>query len=355
MKRLLFFLFASLPLTIMAQTLTVDAADVKARIPSLIYGAGAEDVNHEIYGGLYDQRIFGEGFEEPSLTNVKDFTFYDNNWSMSGDILQIVTSGFGKIIYNSSTLQQGVVDVDIRLDSANPIAGILFNVSSPSNGADAFDGYEVSLNARTKTLVYGKHVNNWQQIADKSVTFNPSDWNNLRISFNGAQATVFLNNTEVFTYNDTSSPLTNGKIGLRSYGGSASYKNLKINNNSIAFVAQLIFVNGFMQYDNSWSIADSKLQLVTDGFGKIVYQGKVLDKGSVEVEMHLDGTRSIAGLIYHVGEAGNGADNFRGYEVSLDTDDKAFVFGKHDHNWQAVANKPLSFNSINTWLCLRYK
>ena len=80
MKRLLLFLFASLPLTIMAQTLTVDAADVKARIPSLIYGAGEEDVNHEIYGGLYDQRIFGEGFEEPSLTNVKDFTSYDNNW-----------------------------------------------------------------------------------------------------------------------------------------------------------------------------------------------------------------------------------------------------------------------------------
>lgn len=38
-----------------AQTrFNIDAASVKAHIPSLIYGSGMEDVNHEIYGGLYD-------------------------------------------------------------------------------------------------------------------------------------------------------------------------------------------------------------------------------------------------------------------------------------------------------------
>ena len=48
-----------------AQTvINVDMNNEIGRIPSLIYGAGAEDVNHEIYGGLYDQRIFGESFEE---------------------------------------------------------------------------------------------------------------------------------------------------------------------------------------------------------------------------------------------------------------------------------------------------
>ncbi len=51
------------PLTLSAQSrITVDAAKVEGTIPQLIYGAGAEDVNHEIYGGLYDQRIFGESF-----------------------------------------------------------------------------------------------------------------------------------------------------------------------------------------------------------------------------------------------------------------------------------------------------
>jgi hypothetical protein len=32
----------------------------------LLRGAGIEDVNHELYGGIYSQMIFGESFEEPA-------------------------------------------------------------------------------------------------------------------------------------------------------------------------------------------------------------------------------------------------------------------------------------------------
>ena len=46
-------------------TITVDAAKVEGSVTPWLYGACIEDVNHEIYGGLYDQRIFGESFEEP--------------------------------------------------------------------------------------------------------------------------------------------------------------------------------------------------------------------------------------------------------------------------------------------------
>ena len=42
----------------------VDLADVQAEIAPNIYGLGMEDVNHEIYGGLDAQRLYGESFEE---------------------------------------------------------------------------------------------------------------------------------------------------------------------------------------------------------------------------------------------------------------------------------------------------
>ena len=78
------------PLTLSAQSrITVDAAEVEGTIPQLIYGAGAEDVNHEIYGGLYDQRIFGESFEEPAFTQISGFASYDNQWSLEGDVLRL--------------------------------------------------------------------------------------------------------------------------------------------------------------------------------------------------------------------------------------------------------------------------
>ncbi len=46
-------------------TITVDAGTVVNKTTRLMYGACIEDVNHEIYGGLYAQQIFGESFEEP--------------------------------------------------------------------------------------------------------------------------------------------------------------------------------------------------------------------------------------------------------------------------------------------------
>jgi len=351
MKNLILAIIAAMPCLMTAQTLTVDSRDVVGRIPYLIYGAGAEDVNHEIYGGLYDQRIFGEGFEEPAVTDVVGFTSYDSRWSMSGDILQIVTSAFGKIIYDSY-MSEGVIEVDMRMDSANPIAGFVFNVSNASNGADAFDGYEVSLNASEGRLVYGKHVHDWKQIASVPVDFDTKGWNRLRIDFVGAEAKVYVNAKKVYEYKDTNGALTSGRIGLRSYGGSASFRSLRVDGNSIAFTPKPFEISGFRQYDNAWNISDGMLQLVTDGFGKIVYHGKMLGKGSVEVEMRLDGPCPIAGLIYDVQEAGEGADRFRGYEVSLDADDKTFVFGKHDHNWQPVFSKPVSFVA-NEWNRLR--
>ena len=45
-------------------TIKVDPGKVVSHISPMIYGACLEDLNHEVYGGLYAQMIFGESFEE---------------------------------------------------------------------------------------------------------------------------------------------------------------------------------------------------------------------------------------------------------------------------------------------------
>lgn len=61
-----------------AQTsqITVDASVVLNRIPDTLYSLCIEDVNHEIYGGLYNQRIMGESFEEPA--SGVDYAYWKN-------------------------------------------------------------------------------------------------------------------------------------------------------------------------------------------------------------------------------------------------------------------------------------
>jgi hypothetical protein len=48
-------------------TIHVDAGQVTGRVGPHIAGACIEDVNHEIYGGIYSQMVFGESFQEPAL------------------------------------------------------------------------------------------------------------------------------------------------------------------------------------------------------------------------------------------------------------------------------------------------
>ena len=65
-------------------TITVDASKVEGSVTPWLYGACIEDVNHEIYGGLYDQRIFGESFEEPvPATSCSVPPMRAPSWSMT--------------------------------------------------------------------------------------------------------------------------------------------------------------------------------------------------------------------------------------------------------------------------------
>ena len=243
-----------------AQTLTVDAGQVLCRVEPLIYGAGAEDVNHEIYGGLYDQKIFGEGFEEPAFTGINGFRAYDEQWSIVSGMAQLQTSRHGKLIYEAGQLSGSIVEVEVRMDDINAIAGLIVNVTNPAGGADSFNGYELALNAKKGSFVLGKHQQNWQPISDTPMSFNPlGEWNKIRVLINGAKLKIYLNDSLIKTFEDANSPLESGYIGLRSFGGSATFRNLKIDEKDIAFESDALGVSGMwspigdatFEHDNS--------------------------------------------------------------------------------------------------------
>ncbi|MBQ7180599.1 MAG: DUF1080 domain-containing protein [Bacteroidaceae bacterium] len=233
----------SLPTT--AQTLTVDATNVLCRVEPLIYGAGAEDVNHEIYGGLYDQKIFGEGFEEPAFAEIKGFKAYDEKWCIVSGMAQLQTSSHGKLIYEGKQLSSGTVEVEVRMDDPDAIAGLIVDVTNPAGGADAFNGYELALNARKSSFVLGKHQQNWQPVSDTRMSFNPlGEWNKIRVLIDGAKLKIYLNDSLIVTYEDAKDPLGPGYVGLRSFGGSATFRNLRIDDADVAFESDVPNVSG---------------------------------------------------------------------------------------------------------------
>ncbi|SEG67684.1 Alpha-L-arabinofuranosidase [Actinacidiphila yanglinensis] len=52
--------------TTLTRDITVHTGDVVNKVPKTTVATGMEDVNHEIYGGIYSQMIYGEAFQEPA-------------------------------------------------------------------------------------------------------------------------------------------------------------------------------------------------------------------------------------------------------------------------------------------------
>lgn len=264
-------LSASIVLSILLNTsfaqniITVDAGKVLTTIPSTIYGSCMEDVNHEIYGGLYDQKIMGESFEEPaSGLNYGEWKKYSGYWAADKEYgdnsisiipgrhtkrmiakneLGVEEDETAKLIYDPINFTDGMVEADIRfLISKGNGASVLIKVSDAGVGENIYSGYEIRLSRSDKKIKLIKHQNNYQLLAEENASFIPDQWNHLSIQTSSSNIKVYINHatTPTIDFNDPS-PLTNGKIGLATARSPVSFRNVKIAANNQTTTLQLTY------------------------------------------------------------------------------------------------------------------
>ena len=83
--------FGPAPLARAAETtgnevrIEVRADQVLHPVSRYLTGACIEDVNHEVYGGIYSQMIFGESFQEPPIAAIPGFRAYGGHWQVRGE------------------------------------------------------------------------------------------------------------------------------------------------------------------------------------------------------------------------------------------------------------------------------
>jgi len=196
----------------------------------LLTGACIEDVNHEIYGGLYSQMIFGESFQEPPpAVPPRGFLAFGGRWTVANGVLEGSAGDGPQLASDLPSFKDGEVSVEVRFADRTPgNAGLIVRLDRPGVGADNFDGYEVSLDPAGQLLRLGRHRHNWELIRDTPCEVPVAAWTRLTVRLSGRVLEALVNDRVVIRHEDDARALLSGGVGLRQWQREAQYRDLQV-------------------------------------------------------------------------------------------------------------------------------
>lgn len=176
--------------------------------------------------------IFGESFQEPApALSLEGFKTFGGSWQVEDGVLRGGGDDGTKLVNQLADFSDGKVGVDIWFDAAQEgNAGLIVKVNNASRGADAFSGYEVSLETRGR-LVVGRHRQNWEPIREVACDVPTKQWIPLVVQVANNTLEVQVNGKALLQYEDNEHPLPSGAIGLRTWQREARFRNLWIETN----------------------------------------------------------------------------------------------------------------------------
>jgi len=205
----------------------VDARGAGRPVSKYLTGACIEDVNHEIYGGIFSQMIFGESFAEPARSvPVKGFVSPDGLWKVKDGVVEGEGGAGPKLISNVAPFVSGEAGVEVFFDGdAGGNAGLIVRVDKAGAGADNFDGYEVAIDLARKRVVVGRHRHDWHLLKEAECDVAAGRWIALSVKLEEKKMAVMVDGKSVLEVEDPR-PLSAGTIGLRQWQRAAKYRNL---------------------------------------------------------------------------------------------------------------------------------
>jgi hypothetical protein len=210
-------------------TISIDVGQKGKAVSRFLTGSCIEDVNHEIYGGIYSQMIFGESFGEPAQgAPVKGMIASEGEWKvLDGGVLEGAGGSGPKLMRDPATsFTTGEAGVEVFLPgNREGNAGLVVRGSRAGAGADNFDGYEVSLDALKKVVVLGRHRHDYRLLKQAACDIGPDKWIALRVKLTERTIEVFVDGKSVMQVKDPQ-PLRAGAVGLRLWQRPARYRKL---------------------------------------------------------------------------------------------------------------------------------
>jgi hypothetical protein len=205
----------------------IHADRVMHKLSPYLTGACLEDVNHEVYGGIDSQMVFGESFQEPANDPPQGFRTHGGRWNVNDGELTATGIPGDKLISEVPAFQDGEVSVDVFIPNRQTTnAGLIVRVKDAGPGMDNFDGYEISLNAAEQQVLLGRHRHNWEPIRTTKCDIPTNAWVTLSVTLKQNVLEIFVNGQSIVRHADDNRALLSGTIGLRQFQREAKYRRL---------------------------------------------------------------------------------------------------------------------------------
>jgi hypothetical protein len=211
--------------------IVVNAGEITKRVSRYTTGACIEDVNHEVYGGIYSQMIFGECFQEPALPpDFRHFHAWQGTWRISDDELVVSGDERADLVARGLELVSGCVTVEMRFAAAaDGEAGVTVKVNDPGVRVGQFNCYAARLNPARQTLSVGIEGSGEPQggCAEISADIPVGKWFTMSVSYSWRDMDVTINGKQVVHFL-CGERLRIGGVGLRARNIEAGFRNFQV-------------------------------------------------------------------------------------------------------------------------------
>jgi hypothetical protein len=199
---------------------------------------GSQNIRISIFPTIGDSKYITTRFTEDFDNNTSNGWviyggrwFYKDNAINCGELENKSSGTYGsKVIANQTRFDNFIYSADITPTEAGD-AGLIFRVTDPAIGADAYKGYYVGLNPSTKTLEFGKSSDNkWLPIASiRRTAFQAGKTYRIKVKAMGNRFEIFIDNETNPVIAASDNEYKTGSIGLRTYRALAKIDKIEVN------------------------------------------------------------------------------------------------------------------------------
>lgn len=197
---------------------------------------GSENIRLSIFPTIGKPSFISKNYKQTFDNNTSEgWVIYGGGWFYKDNALHCASNDKNssgthgpKMVATGTDFADFVYSADVAVNAPGD-AGLMFRVSDPAVGSDAYKGYYIGLNPTTGNIELGK-ASEGKWIVLKSVKYPVTMNTNyqLKVKAIGSQFQVYLNGSDKPVLEASDSEYKSGQIGLRAYNALATVDNIDV-------------------------------------------------------------------------------------------------------------------------------